>query len=74
MKINADNFMVNGKPGTGHSPIERLLATIMSTWYLGSMAGVVWAHYAGMGIAKQAAIIGPFIYHFRSTAAALLSF
>ena len=49
--------MVNGKPGTGSTPIEEVLGGIMSTWYLGSGAGVIWAHYMENAIARQGAII-----------------
>ena len=59
--------MVNGKPGTGETPIEKLLSGVMSSWYLASIIGVIWAHTTHISIARQAAIIGPFIYHFRST-------
>ena len=59
--------MVNGKPGNGSTPIEVLLGGVMSTWYLGSIVGVIWAHYTGMSIARQAAIIVCSIYHIKST-------
>ena len=63
--------MVNGKPGNGSTPIEVLLGGVMSTWYLGSIAGVVWAHYTGAvhnrSVVRQAAIIVCSIYHILST-------
>ena len=65
--------MVNGKPGCGETPIEKLLSGVMSTWYLASIAGVLWAHTTHISIARQAAIIGPFIYHFQSTMMGFLS-
>ena len=45
-QMSYDGFLVNGMPGTGKTPIERLLIGVFSTWYLGSIAGVIWAHYA----------------------------
>merc|ERR1711872_1108952 len=54
---NFSNYIVNGKPGTGSTPIEEIVGSIMTTWYLGSGAGVIWAHYIGNAIARQGAII-----------------
>jgi len=68
-----DNFMVNGKPGNGSTPIELLLGGVMSTWYLGSILGVIWAHYAGESIARQAAIIVCSIYHIKSTVSVFMA-
>merc|ERR1711981_1225702 len=62
-----DNFMINGKPGTGSTPLEVLLSGVMSTWYLGSIVGVIWAHYTSVSIARQAAIVVCAIYHIKST-------
>ena len=62
-----DNFLINGKPGTGQTPIEKLLAGVFSTWYLGSIAGVIWAHYTSVTIARQAAVVVCAIYHIKST-------
>ena len=59
--------MVNGKPGNGSTPIEVLLKGVVSTWYLGSIAGVIWAHYTGVSIARQAAILSCSVYHIKST-------
>ena len=67
------NFMINGKPGNGTTPIEVLLGGVMSTWYLGSIAGVIWAHYAEVSIARQAAIIVCSIYHIKSTVMVFMS-
>ena len=68
-----DNFLINGKPGTGQTPIEKLLAGVFSTWYLGSIAGVIWAHYTSVTIARQAAIVVCAIYHIKSTIQIYLS-
>ena len=65
--MSYDNFLVNGKPGTGATPIEKLLCSVMSTWYLGSIAGVIWAHYTEVSIARQAAVVVCSIYHIKST-------
>ena len=65
--------MINGKPGNGTTPIEVLLGGVMSTWYLGSITGVIWAHYAEVSIARQAAIIVCSIYHIKSTVMVFMS-
>lgn len=65
--------MVNGKPGNGSTPIEQLLTGVMSTWYLGSILGVIWAHYTGVSIARQAAIIVCSIYHIKSTVSVFMA-
>ena len=65
--------MVNGKPGNGSTPIEVLLGGVMSTWYLGSAAGVIWAHYAGEAIARQAAIVVCFLVHTRVASKVLMA-
>lgn len=56
--------MVDGKPGTGDTPLEKFLALVMACWYLASIFPVILAHMYDSVSAKQAAILGPLFYHF----------
>ena len=57
------SWMVNEKPGTGDTPIERLLSMIFSLWYLGSILPVIMAQRSGSSTAMQWAILAPLFYH-----------
>ena len=58
-----DIWMIDGKPGTGNTPIEKLLALIFSLWYLGSIIPVIWSYFNGSPQKLKIAISGPFLYH-----------
>ena len=45
----------------------------MYTWYFASIAGVIWAHYTTLTVARQAAIIAPSIYHIKATINAFIT-
>ena len=55
--------MIDGRPGTGNTPIEKLLALIFSLWYLGSIIPVIWSYFNGSPQKLKIAISGPFLYH-----------
>ena len=38
-------FMVSGQPGTGETPLEKLLAAILGGFYSGSILGVLIAYF-----------------------------
>ena len=55
--------MVNGRPGTGETPLEKLLQMVFGCWYLASILPVVLAYVSDNNTAKQFTILCPFIYH-----------
>ena len=68
------NFLVNGKPGTGSTEIEKLLEFIFGLWYTGSIAGVLLTFFSGSSAAFQGALFCPLYYHFTVSIAAFLYF
>ena len=58
-----DTWMVDGKPGTGNTPIEKLLALIFALWYIASIFPVIAAYIYGSRSGKRVAILGPLFYH-----------
>jgi len=61
---NVDSWMVDGKPGTGNTPIEQLLGLIFSLWYLASIIPVTLCYLSGSSNGLKVAILTPFFYHF----------
>ena len=70
------NFLVNGKPGTGSTEIEKLLQFVFGLWYTGSIAGVLLTFFisTGSSAAFHGALICPLYYHFTVSIAAFLYF
>ena len=60
---NSESWLVNGKPGTGETPLERLLSIIFGCWYLASSLPVVLAYLSDNDIARKFTILCPIIYH-----------
>merc|ERR1712066_1045263 len=61
-----ETFIVDGKPGTGESPIEKLLESVFAGWYISSILGVILAYF----LSKQSlkfTLICPMLYHVMST-------
>merc|ERR1712218_578837 len=63
---NAATFMVDGKPGTGETPIEKLLEAVFSGWYISSILGVILAYFYSPKSLKFT-LICPMLYHLVST-------
>merc|ERR1712001_303197 len=61
---SVDTWMVDGKPGTGTTPIEQLLGLIFSLWYLAGIIPVTLCYLSGNSYGLKVAIMAPFIYHF----------
>ena len=55
--------MVNEKPGTGETPLEKLLAMVFACWYLASILPVILAYVSDDKTAKQVTILCPLVYH-----------
>ena len=55
--------MVDGKPGTGNTPIEQLLGLIFSLWYLASIIPVTLCYLSGSSNGLKVAILTPLFYH-----------
>ena len=55
--------MVDGKAGTGNTPVEKMLAMIFSLWYLASIFPVILTYLSGSTKGLQVSILGPFFYH-----------
>ena len=68
------NFLVNGKPGTGATEIEKLLEFVFGLWYTGSITGVLLAFFSGSSPALCGALVCPLYYHTTVSIAALLFF
>ena len=60
---SVDAWMVDGNPGAGNTPIEKLLSLIFALWYLGSIFPVILTYLSGSAEGIQTAIMGPFFYH-----------
>ena len=60
---NVDAWMVDGKPGTGNTPIEQLLGLIFSLWYLASIIPVTLCYLSGSSNGLKVAILTPLFYH-----------
>ena len=67
------NFLVNGKPGTGSTEIEKLLEFVFGLWYTGSNTGVLLSSFRGSETMKGA-LVCPLDYHFTCSIAAFLFF
>ena len=55
--------MVEGKPGTGNTPLEKMLALVFACWYIASILPVIFAHISGSTRGVQSTILGPLLYH-----------
>ena len=66
------NFLVNGKPGTGSTEIEKFLEFVFGLWYTGSIAGVLLMFFCGSSAALCGALICPLYYHSMLSIAAFL--
>ena len=78
-KIGPDAFtkpwwMVNGKPGTGDTPIEKLFGLVLGLWYTASIMGVLIAYFAASTPVVQGALLCLFIYHVALSISMLLLF
>ena len=60
------SFLVEGKPGTGATPIEKLLEAVFAGWYLSSILGVILAYFFSSESLKYT-LICPMLYHLMST-------
>merc|ERR1712223_448074 len=60
------SFIVNGQPGTGESPIEKLLEAVFAGWYISSILGVLMAYFFSAQSLKFT-LICPLFYHVMST-------
>jgi hypothetical protein len=70
----APSWLVNGKPGTGSTEIEKLLGFVFGLWYTGSIAGVLLMFFCGSSAALCGALICPLYYHITVTITAFLYF
>ena len=61
------SWLINGKGGTGDTPIERLLSMIFSLWYIASILPVIMAPMSSSSEAMQWAILTPLFFHIFST-------
>lgn len=64
--------MVDGKPGTGNTPVEQMLALIFSLWYLASIFPVILTYLSGSTKGLQISILAPLFYHIMISANAFL--
>ena len=60
------SFIVHGQPGTGESPIEKLLEAVFAGWYISSILGVILAYFFSTESLKFT-LICPLFYHVMST-------
>merc|ERR1712059_25282 len=67
------NILVNKRPGTGETPIEKVLASVFAGWYLASILPVILAKYYGSAAGLRAASLCPLFYHAVSTLACLFT-
>ena len=65
-------WLIDGKPGTGSTPIEQLLWQILAVWYFASIVPLIIALQSSSTLAKQVAIIGPMTYHISISLTAFL--
>jgi len=57
------NLVGNGIPGTGETPIEKLLEGVFACWYLSSIAAVLLTLKLGGVHSQRAALFCPLLYH-----------
>ena len=55
--------MVDGKPGTGDTPLEKMFTLVLSLWYLASISPVILSTISGSAKELRAAILVPLLYH-----------
>ena len=67
-------WLVDGKPGTGETGIERLLEFVFGLWYTGSITGVLITYFFSTPAAVQGALISPLFYHVTVAMVAFLLF
>ena len=60
---NAATFLVNGKPSTGESPLEKLLDVVFACWKLGSILAVLLAFFTSPA-SQKLTLVCPLVYHF----------
>ena len=53
------SFMVDGRPGTGATPLEKLLEAVFAGWYLSSIMGVLLNYFTGSSRTLKAALFCP---------------
>ena len=58
-----DTWMVDGKPGTGNTPVEKLFSLIFALWHLASILPVMLTYISGSTTGKRVAILAPLFYH-----------
>ena len=58
-----DWFLVSGQPGTGATPVEKLLEAVFGGWYSASIIGVWCAYAYGSAEAFRSTLVCPVIYH-----------
>ena len=65
------NIIVDGTPGTGETPLEKLLEAVMAGWYLASIAAVLFAFFFGYKSGYPApfrfSLVCPLLYHLLSS-------
>ena len=66
------SFMVAGKPGTGDTPMEKLLEAVFGGWYTSSIIGVLLAYFSGSSSTLRSTLVCPLIYHIMSSCVAVL--
>ena len=71
---NVSWCMVNGRPSTGETGVERLLEIVFGLWYTGSIVGALLAYFFGSTAAMQGALVSPIFYHVFICIAAALYF
>ena len=64
---NPSAFLVEGNPGTGDSPLEKLLEAVFAGWYLSSILGVLLAYFLAESKTMRFTLICPLLYHIMST-------
>jgi len=64
---NPAAFIVDGKPGTGNTGIEKLLEAVFAGWYLSSIVGVLLAYNFSNRSSVKFTLICPMIYHIMAT-------
>ena len=72
--LSPASLLVNGKPGTGSTEIEKLLGFVFGLWYTGSIAGVLLMFFWGSYAALRGALICPIYYHCMVAITAVLYF
>merc|ERR1712110_788174 len=62
---NPATFLVNDKPGTGETPLEKLMEVIVASWYLGSILAVLFAFFTSSSL--KVTLVCPLVYHLMLT-------